>query len=95
MTIHSADENWTMGTYNPTTHKVVPIDACLCEKTFTPPLSAPKNFGAVVEASSYGTTPKRQKWMRDGKGIWQAEDGTWTLNWSDLINPVVISEGLK
>ena len=65
------------------------------EAVLNPKVEEPKNFGAIVEASSYGTDTKRQKWMRDGKGTWRSEDGTWTLNWRDLINPVVISEGQK
>jgi len=50
-------------------------------------IEEPKGFGAIVEASSNSTEPMRQKWLRDGKRIWRAEDGTWTLNWSDLIDP--------
>ena len=58
MTIHSADENWTMGTFNPKTHKVVPIEIVVIEGVTTlrfqltpptPPLSEPTEFGAMVE----------------------------------------------
>ena len=35
MTIHSADENWTMGTYNPATHKVVPMESVVIEEVLS------------------------------------------------------------
>ena len=96
MTIHSADENWTMGTYNPTTHKVVPIDACLCEETFTPPLSEPTEFGAMVEAGCRDTSGQlisRARWVKT-PFHWVSEFSR-HRDWSELINPTLIERDSK
>jgi len=52
MTIHSADENWTVGTFNPKTHKVVPIE-CVVIDGFSK--------GDIYRASLYAASWAREK----------------------------------
>ena len=62
------------------------------EQVLNPKVVEPKNFGAIVEASTrhYGF----QSWFLAKNGTWTGEDED-HIDWSDLINPVVISEGQK
>ena len=59
-----------------------------------PPITEPKNFGAIVEAE-YADEP-RTKWIRirtvSGTAWQSAED---TATWRYLINPTIISEGVE
>jgi len=68
------------------------IIAALCP---TPPVTEPKAFGAIVEADY---EPKHHG--KHGKFIfngvdWILEGTLYNYGWSDLINPTILSEGLK
>ena len=52
MTLHSADENWTMGTFNPKTHKVVPIESVVIDGF---------SKGDIYRASLYAASWAREK----------------------------------
>ena len=56
------------------------------------PMMEPTNFAAVVEAHC-AKDGNRQKWVLTAQGLWMAKSG-WQGNWSNLINPVLISEGV-
>jgi len=61
----------------------------------TPPVTEPKGFGAIVEADY---EPKHHG--KHGKFIfngvdWILEGTLYNYGWSDLINPTILSEGLK
>ena len=64
------------------------------EEVLNPPVTEPKNFGAIVEAE-YADEP-RTKWIRirtvTGTAWQSAED---TATWRYLINPIIISEGVE
>ena len=51
----------------------------------------PTGLGAVVEASiaDWGT----RRWIRTFDGNWATDAPICTVRWSDLIDPVVLSEG--
>ena len=55
------------------------------------PMKEPTNFGAIVEAhtNSYA----RQQWVRINEITWETAT-MWRASWHDLINPVLISEGV-
>ena len=57
-----------------------------------PKVVEPKNFGAIVEASTrhYGF----QSWFLAKNGTWTGENEH-HIDWSDLINPIIISEGVE
>jgi len=65
----------------------------------TPPVTEPTGFGAVVEAG-FKTFPEkyRKRWVStptcQGTLIWNSEDCA-MQPWENLINPVVISEGVS
>jgi len=60
----------------------------------TPPVQEPTNFGAIVEATHAGT---KDLFFNDGTNNvpWVARQLQVNCFWDELINPVVISEGLK
>lgn len=76
--------------------KTMHRSALLTSRTpqLTPPMSEPKEFGAVVEASMYSSAGKRQRFVHAGDGLWIGENSVtkYTLGWSDLINPRIIEE---
>ena len=57
-----------------------------------PKIVEPKNFGAIVEASTrhYGF----QSWFLAKNGTWTGENEH-HIDWSDLVNPIIISEGVE
>ena len=64
-----------------------------------PPITEPKNFGAIVEAGAkkdYRTTQDLPKtlWVFDGL-YWWSQGRAEIRKWSDLINPTIISEGVE
>ena len=66
----------------------------------TPPITEPKNFGAIVEASHKGTLSLgRIKWVRlrvEGyRDEWWSDKNMGSACWSDLNNPTIISEGVE
>ena len=62
------------------------------EEVLNPKVVEPKNFGAIVEASTrhYGF----QSWFLAKNGTWTGENEH-HIDWSDLINPTIISEGVE
>ena len=65
----------------------------------TPPVTEPKNFGAIVEA--YFRSSKINKgaecysrFFFNGRD-WILEGTLYNFAWSDLINPTIISEGVE
>ena len=64
----------------------------------TPPVTEPKRFGAIVEAeTNYADSGiisgiLIMKWVFDGQ---QWHSNGYTRSWQDLINPTILSEGLK
>ena len=64
------------------------------DEVLNPPITEPKNFGAIVEAE-YADEP-RTKWIRirtaTGTAWQSAED---TATWQYLITPTIISEGVE
>ena len=65
-----------------------------------PPVTEPKNFGAIVEASHKGTLSLgRIKWVRlrvEGyRDEWWSDKNMGSACWSDLNNPTIISEGVE
>jgi hypothetical protein len=62
-----------------------------------PPITEPKNFGAIVEAKiNVHRTPKKliRSPFKCDTGLWYDEDGNDYI-WSELINPTIISEGVE
>jgi len=63
-----------------------------------PPVTEPKGFGAIVEAeTNYADSGiisgiLIMKWVFDGQ---QWHSNGYTRSWQDLINPTILSEGLK
>jgi len=53
----------------------------------TPPVTEPKGFGAIVEAD-------HGKFIFNGVD-WILEGTLYNYGWKDLINPIILSEGLK
>ena len=61
----------------------------------TPPVTEPKNFGAIVEANYPKVgIGRRHKFVRNGRD-WICENTLYNFDWSDLINPSIISEGVE
>ena len=62
-----------------------------------PPVTEPKNFGAIVEAEtpSWANRRKFVKLMGVDDPIWFGEKEQSYFIWSDLINPIIISEGVE
>jgi len=58
----------------------------------TPPVTEPKKFGAIVEAQ-YIRASSRTKFFFNGID-WIRERTLENFDWSDLINPTILSEGL-
>ena len=58
----------------------------------SPPVTEPTGFGAIVEAHTKKYL--RQQWVRINENTWETAT-MWRASWSDLINPVVVSEGQK
>ena len=57
------------------------------------PMMEPTNFGAVVEASARGDVPK-QFWIKINDLQWQPQHPGFLRRWDELINPILISEGV-
>ena len=68
------------------------LDSVTMEIEPPSPVTEPKNFGAIVEASTrhYGF----QSWFLAKNGTWTGENED-HVDWSDLINPTIISEGVE
>ena len=67
------------------------------DEVLNPPVAEPKNFGAIVEAWDYDPiTNKREKahFFNNG-GDWILRNTLYNFDWSDLINPTIISEGVE
>ena len=62
-----------------------------------PPVTEPKNFGAIVEAETANWANRRKfvKLMGVDDPIWFGEKEQSYFIWSDLINPTIISEGVE
>ena len=62
-----------------------------------PPVTEPKNFGAIVEAETANWANRRKfvKLMGVDDPIWFGEKEQSYFIWSDLINPIIISEGVE
>ena len=60
------------------------------------PITEPRNFGAIVEAWYESITNKREKahFFNNG-GNWILRNTLYNFDWSDLINPTIISEGVE
>ena len=60
------------------------------------PVTEPKNFGAIVEAWYESITNKYEKahFFNNG-GNWILRNTLYNFDWSDLINPIIISEGIE
>ena len=69
------------------------------DEVLNPPVTEPTGFGAIVKASfkAFPGRP-RQRWVSSptyqGTLLWHSEDCS-MQPWSDLINPTILSEGLK
>ena len=66
-------------------------------KTKPKPITEPKNFGAIVEAETANWANRRKfvKLMGVDDPIWFGEKEQSYFIWSDLINPIIISEGVE
>ena len=66
------------------------------EQVLNPKVVEPKNFGAIVEAWYEPITNKREKahFFNNG-GDWILRNTLYNFDWSDLINPTIISEGVE
>ena len=64
----------------------------LIQQVPTPPVTEPKGFGAIVEAEVYDADSGIMKWVFDGQR-WHSNG--YTRSWQNLINPTILSEGLK
>ena len=63
----------------------------------TPPVTEPKNFGAIVEAQYFGYNSEKYlkaRFFNNGRD-WILEGTLNNFAWSDLINPIIISEGVE
>ena len=59
----------------------------------SPPITEPKNFGAVVEAQYWRAT-LRARFVFNGSD-WVREGTLENYGWLELINPIIISEGVE
>ena len=69
----------------------------VAQLTPTPPVTEPKNFGAVVEAQYFGYNSEKYlkaRFFNNGRD-WILEGTLNNFAWSDLINPTIISEGVE
>ena len=72
------------------------------DEVLNPRITEPTGFGAIVEAkciiaypfANWGEDSWAGKWLKLHGGKWQSTDGH-QRNWSDLINPTILSEGQK
>jgi hypothetical protein len=66
------------------------------DEVLSPPVTEPKGFGAIVEAWYETFTNKREKahFFNNG-GDWILRNTLYNSDWSDLINPIIISEGIE
>ena len=68
-----------------------------------PPVTEPKNFGAIVEAkaisqlyipNNYRITTQPYLWSK-GEEKWHLINTHYIAEWSQFINPIIISEGVE
>ena len=62
-------------------------------QTKPPRMAEPKGFGAIVEANWLHAHKGRQRYLSDGVG-WISESALLTHTWDDLIDPVLIRDGI-
>ena len=65
------------------------------DEVLNPPVTEPTGIGAIVEASLGSLSGHiKEKWVLTGTG-WVCLPHGYKKDWSDLINPTILSEGLK